>query len=466
MNTVEVLQRLDKETKAEVFLVGGFVRDYLRRKNNTDLDVVVRRLSLRNIKKFLSRHGRIKEVNLAKTNDTFAVSILLFKASSSDFEAQITLPRRGKMQITDSNNTLKQDVRFRDFKINAMYLPINYKSRQDVIDFVNGRQDIVNRRITSNGSANERMKESPIRMMRAISLASRTNYTIDEEIIEAIKTNASLVTKCPAEAIRKEFETILMSRKPSKYLRLLRKTGLLQYIAPELDNCVGVKQDERYHKYDVFTHLIYSVDNCDPDIVIRLAALLHDTGKPATRRQTKVGGVTFHKHEMVSVKLAREFMHRMRYDIATARKVVALVKLHMYHFTREWTDSAVRKFIRKANVTSEYMTEEKIGDFPLFRLRAGERLGNGLKSIAVTDRQKDFETKLLQVYKDSRGLEIRDLAIDGNVIMDTFRIKPGIRVGQILKYLLDRVLEKPSLNNKLDLLKMTTEYLHRDMSSG
>jgi tRNA nucleotidyltransferase (CCA-adding enzyme) len=460
MNTVEVLQRLDRETKAEVFLVGGFVRDYLRRKNNTDLDVVVRRLSLRNIKKFLRKYGRVKEVRLAKTNDSFAVNILLFKASPKDFEAQITLPRRGKMQIPDSHNTLQQDVRFRDFRINCLYLPINYRSRGDIIDLVGGRQDIVNRRLVSNGSANERMKESPIRMMRAISLASRTNYTIDEEIIEAIQANAALIDRCPEEVIRDEFNKILMSKKPSKYLRLLKKTGLLERIAPEVYGCVGVKQDPRYHKYDVFTHLIYSVDNCEPDLIIRLAALLHDTGKAATRKVTREGGVTFHKHEMVSVKLTREFMRRMRYDLRITRRVISLVKLHMYHYTREWTDAAVRKFIRKSEISPDYMTADKIGTFPLFRLRAGERLGNGLKGIAVTDRQKDFEKKIIDVYKQTTGLEIKDLDINGDVLMETFRIKPGVQVGKILKFLLEKVLERPSLNNRTDLLKLTVDYLH------
>jgi poly(A) polymerase/tRNA nucleotidyltransferase (CCA-adding enzyme) len=465
MNTVQVLQRLDKETKAEVFLVGGFVRDFLRRKNNTDLDVIIRRLSLRNIKKFLKKHGRLKEVKLAQTNDAFAVNILLFKASNSDFEAQISLPRRGKMQIPDSHNTLSQDVRFRDFKLNALYLPINYRSRSDIIDFVGGKEDIANRRISSNGSANERMKESPIRMLRAISLASRTNYTIDDEIIEAIKLNATLISRCPAEAIRAEFNKILMSKKPSKYLRLLRKTGLLAHLAPELQDCVGVKQDARFHKYDVFTHLIYTVDNCDSDITLRLAGLLHDIGKPPTRNEvnTKDGvRVTFHKHEMISVKLARNFLRRLKYDIVTTRQVISLVKNHMYHYTREWTDASVRKFIKKVNLNEHYLKPETIESFPLFKLRASERLGNGLKNIAITDRQKDFEKRLLDIYNASHDLEIKDLKINGNVLMATFRIAEGEQIGKILKFLLDQVLEEPTLNNQLDLLKLATEFIHRE----
>jgi tRNA nucleotidyltransferase (CCA-adding enzyme) len=468
MNTVQVLQRLDKETKAEVYLVGGFVRDLLRNKNNMDLDIVVRGLSMRNIKKFLVRYGKVKEVNLAKTNDSFSVNILLFRASSDTFEAQISLPRRGKKQIPDSHNTLRQDVRFRDFKINAMYLPISYKSKRDVLDMVGGKEDIMNRRLTANGSAVERIRESPIRMMRAISLASRTNYAIDDEVMEAISLLASLITKCPAEAIRYEFDKILMSKKPSKYLRLLNKTGLLEYIAPELYRCVGVKQDKRYHKYDVFTHLIYTCDNTEPDPVLRLAGLLHDIGKTDTRKEVVVPDngirVTFHKHEMVSVKMTRTFLRRLKYDSETARAVLSLVKLHMYHFTREWTDAAVRKFIKKSDIGEEYMDYEKIGYFPLFKLRAAERMGNGLKGIAVTDRQRDFEKKIVDIFKESKVLEVADLEINGNKLMETFNIKPGVHVGEILNSLLDQVLEKPSLNNELDLLKLSTEYLYNEIN--
>lgn len=471
MNTMKALQRLNNETRAEVFLVGGFVRDLLRNKNNMDLDILVRGLSMRNIKKFLARHGKVKEVRLSRTNDRFDVNILLFKASEGDFEAQISLPRRGKKQIPDSHNTLRQDVRFRDFKINAMYLPICYKSKKDVIDLVGGRDDIVNRRITANGSANERMKESPIRMMRAISLASRTNYTIDDEIIEAIRANASSIMRCPAEAIRIEFDKILMSKKPSKYLRLLNKTGLLKYIAPELYNCVGVKQDKKYHKYDVFTHLIYACDNCEPDLVLRLAALLHDIGKADTRkevreRETGEIRVTFHKHEMVGVKLARNFLRNLKYDNDTAKEVLSLVKLHMYHYTRDWTDAAVRKFIRKAEIPEEYLNEDKIQELPLFKLRAAERMGNGLKGVAITDRQRDFERKLVKIYKESQGLEIKDLDINGNIIMETFKIEPGRQVGELLKFLLEKVLERPELNRQLELIKLAAEYIHNKNAAG
>lgn len=469
MKTIEVLRRLDRETKAEVYLVGGYVRDYLRNKRNFDLDVVIIGLSMRNIKKFLNGYGKTKEVRLSKVNDIFSINILLFKASKNDCEAQITLPRRSKKQIQYAHNTLKQDVRFRDFKINALYLPVNYNSKADVVDLVGGRADIFNRRISANGSANERIKESPIRMLRAISLASRTNYALDNELTNAIRANAFLINKCPAETIRTEFNKILMSKRPSKYIQLLRKTRLLAYIAPELHKCIGIKQDSKYHKYDVFTHLIYTVDNCDFNLILRLAGLLHDIGKPSTCRKYRDGKdlkITFYKHEVVSGHLASNFLKRMKYSTDTTRQVLLLVKLHMYHFTRNWTDAAIRKFIKRSAIDEKFLTEKTIGNFPLFRLRAAERLGNGFKGEAVTNRQRDFEKRLIHVYNESSGLEITDLKINGNIIMDIFKLRPGVQIGSILVFLLERVIEKPVLNNELDLLKLTTEYLHKERDNG
>ena len=462
MNTIEVLRKLSSETKAEVYFVGGYVRDYLRNRKNHDLDIVVRNLSPRNIKRFLRKYGELKEIVLSQTSDDIMVKILLFKAFDDTQDAQISLPKRSKRCIPDSRNTLRQDVRFRDFKLNSMYLPIDYKSKDDLIDYVDGRKDIFNRVITANGSPKERIKESPIRMLRAISIATRLNYNVDTELLEAIEENATLIKKCPIEAIRTEFDDILLSRKPSKYLKLLLKTGLLKIIAPEVHSCVGVKQDLRYHKYDVFTHLIYTVDNCDKNLVLRLAGLLHDIGKYETKRITRIDGerkITFHKHEVVSGRLATEFLSRMKYDKETSKSVLLLVRQHMYHYTREWTDPALRKFIRKVDI-EPYIKDNKVSEFPLFKLRAAERLGNGLKTDAITQRQKDFEDRLIRVYEESTGLNISDLKINGTIIMDTFNIKPGVEVGRLLQFLLEKVLEEPKVNNELDLLKLATEYLH------
>ena len=465
MKTFDALKALQKAGRedghigASVYIVGGFVRDLLRNKVNDDLDIVATGLPMEYIRKFLSKYGKIKEVVLSKSNDNISVMILLFRGED-DKEAQISLPRKGKLQEYSESYKIKHDVKSRDFKLNSLYLPINYKSKKEVIDMVGGRQDIVNRTISANGSPNERLKESPIRMLRAVSLAARTEYRIEDSLLNSIIRNAPLIKRCPPEAIRIEFNKILLSRRPSKYIKLLHKTGLLQLFAPEIASCYGVRQDKKYHKYDVFTHIIYTCEMCPPTLLLRMAGLLHDIGKPLTRREDREAGrTTFHKHEIVSTKLAKKFLTRLRYDNTFVDEVLHLVGLHMYHYTREWTAGATRKFIKRAKISDEFLSEDKISDFPLFILRMSERKGNGLKEMSITDRQRDFERKLVELYRKSPVTEIKSLDIDGYIIMDKLQLGPGKEIGKILGYLLDRVVEEPELNEREKLLGLAREYI-------
>ena len=455
MKTLEVLRKLHKETKAEVYFVGGYVRDLLRNVENRDIDIVIRNYSLRDIIEFLKKYGKVKLVDLTKTANDFRVSVLLFKGSDN-VEAQISLPKRGKRQKTDPGFTLKHDVGHRDFTLNGLYLPINYKSRNDVIDYVGGRFSIYHRIIFAIGDPEERIKESPIRILRAISLAARTNYRIDRSLLKQMFNYSHLLLKVPAENIREEFNKILLSKQPSKSLKLMSKLGILKLVMPELERCIGIKQDERYHKWDVFEHCAFTCDNIEPDIVLRLAALLHDVGKPASMKMID-GKITFHKHEILSVKFAHKILTNLRYDKATKNKVLQLIRLHMYHYTREFTDSAVRRFIKRANISRKDI--ENLDEFPLFKLRAAERLGNGLKTIPVTAKQKDFQNRLIEVFGKSKGLEIRDLEINGNDIINTFNLKQSPKIGEVLRFLLSKILENPELNIKKELLKLVTEYL-------
>jgi tRNA nucleotidyltransferase (CCA-adding enzyme) len=456
MKTLRALQRLQEETKAEVFLVGGFVRDYLRNKKNDDLDIVVRKLSSKAIFTFLKECGSCKKVTLALNNDAFTTELILFRGKEDTLIAQIVLPRRGKRQIADKHNTLRQDAKYRDFKINAMYLPINFKSKADVIDVFGGLNDIRGRTISTVSTASNCLSMSPIRVMRAISLAARTGYKINHDLFKALRDNATGLKDVIPDAIRKELNKIFLSSKPSIYLKLMQKLGVLEIVMPELSNCVGVTQDARYHKYDVFSHCIYTCDNTDHDLTLRLAGVLHDVGKAGTKKRVGVR-VTFHKHEMLSVKLARSFLNRLRYDGRTKTAVLSLVRLHMYHYTRDYGDGAVRRFIKKVNITEEMLDD--LSNMPLFKLRQAERLGNGLKTDPITNRQLDFEDRIRKIFKSGGGLGIKDLNIDGHIIMEAFDLKPGEMVGEIMKHLLDRVQRDKKLNDRLTLIELTLRYL-------
>ena len=314
--------------------------------------------------------------------------------------------------------------------------------------------------MTRTSIATRTFEPSPIRILRAMSLSARTGYKIDDTILYAITHLVSYDTKSlknvPLEAIRAEIEEILLSKKPSTYLRLMRRTGILEFVLPELNKCFGVKQQEEFHKYDVFEHSLRACDSIEPDLVLRWAALLHDIGKPDTR-QVRDERATFHKHEMTGVKLARELLDRLKYDSKTRKAILHLVRLHMYHYTRDFTDSAVRKFMKKAGINEHNINA--LDDFPLFKVRAAERLGNGLKTIAVTDRQKDFQARIKRIYEESQVLDLHDLNINGFKIMDVFELKSSDKIGYILKYLLSCVLEKPELNKEEKLLKLVADYL-------
>jgi len=453
VKTFGVLKKLKRKTGAEVFLVGGYVRDFIRKQKNTDLDVVVRKIGMLEIETFLSAYGTVKFVTVSK--ELNQVGILLFKAFNDDVEAQIALPR-GKGYKFDSRNTLKGDAALRDFTINAMYLPIDYKSRKDIIDFFHGYSHIKRRIILAVEDPNKRMRESPIRMLRAISLAARTSYIIDKSVMDAIEKNKHLLKNVSYEAIQNELNEILMCKKPSRYLKMMHRLGILNIVMPELDACFGVQQDKKYHKYDVFKHCLYTCDHIEQDLVLRMAALLHDIGKPSTMGR-KGSRTTFHKHEVVSANLATKFLNRLRYSKEFVHEVVHLIRLHMYHYTRDFSDGAVRKFIARAGITEEDM--HNLSDISLFKLRRAERLGNGYKKIAVTDRQRDFEKRLEKVYRESKGLHISDLAVKGGDLIKIFSLEESPEIGEILRHLLEIVLEDPKQNTKAALIRFAADYL-------
>lgn len=457
MKTLEALRLLEKELikknpSVAVYITGGFVRDYLRRKRNKDLDIVIRNVSLKTAQNFLNKLGKTKKIVIHHVPGTEPIKCVLFKAHGDDMEAQLaTMKANQGVKVT-----LKQDSKQRDFTINAMYLPINGISAKNVIDFWGGRNDIESRQILSVGSAKAKFNQSPIRILRAFSLASRTKYTITQHVKEAISERVSLLRKVPAEAIKAELEEILMSHKPSTYLKLMQKLGVLKVILPELNNCTYCKQDKRYHKYNVFNHLVYTCDHIEPDLILRLAGLFHDIGKPIVRGEID-GKVTFYKHEVVGAKTAGVILKRLRFDNKTIEAVTHLIRMHMYHYTREYTDAGVRRFINNAGIKKEHIKE--IGEFDLFKLRRAERLGNGYKKQPVTPRQTDFEERLVRIFKSSSGLTISDLVIDGKDLMEVFSMKPSKEIGIILRYLLDQIMEEPAVNNRKALLHCALDFI-------
>jgi len=300
-------------------------------------------------------------------------------------------------------------------------------------------------------------------MTEAIAIASELNYRLDNNLFYAIKAHHTKVIDIPTEIFRDHFVRVLLSKQPSKYLKIMHNSGLLYVMIPELSACSGVDQNKKYHKYDVFDHCLSACDNAENDLVIRLAALFHDVGKPQTRSEIEKDGevkVTFYNHEVVGSKVVRKILRRLKFDKETVSNVSNLVYHHMYNYEQgKWSDAAVRRFIKKIHIKEEDLS--CIDDLPIFLLRKADRAANGLNLSPISPRQKSFENRIKHVYERSKALHVRDLKVDGNMIMEKFNLKPGPTVGHVLNYLLSIVIENQSLNKKETLIDEASKYLSK-----
>jgi len=454
MQVIKILKKLERETVAEIYYSGSFVREIIRRKSPKNIEIVVRNLQLKDLIKYFKKYGDILETNNR--------SYLIFLPKKNNVKIKILLPSRNGRY--SPYFTLYDDACSRDFTINAMFLPVTSRIKKNLIDYFDGLSDIRSRRIKTIKNAKQSIRKNPLNMLKAVSLSAEIGYKIDSNLFYAIKSNYLLISKLLRSEIRDELVKILLSNKPSKYIKILHKLNLLNEIIPELVISIGVTQNEKYHKYDVFTHCIYACDNTDPDLTLRLAALLHDIGKPQTREE-KIGKngiikVTFYNHEVVSSKIAKRVLKRLRFSNKIVSEVTDLVYLHMYNYEpEEWTESAVRRFIKKAKITSEQLKD--LPNLPIFLLRRADRLANGHSLKAISYRQRLFEKNIEEVYNKSKALDIGDLSIDGATIMNKFNLRPGPTVGHILNHLLSIVIEDQKMNTEELLINAASDYLSK-----
>ena len=406
-NIIKILKKLQKITSTKIFMVGSYTRNFFIRtcgdpaeKLDNNVEAVMFGASIYEFMKHTPKNQKlISQISIQYDNENIA-SITL-QTPEKRFIRILFSRRKIKPDgiiIMDKNATLIQDVKCRDFKMNSLYLPVNYESQKDLIDLCKGINDIKMKRVSSIASPRVCLKTSHPNLIKAISMAAVSNFDVEETLLREISRYAKLMKEVDPDIVRAEFNKILTCKTPSKYLSLLEKTGLLREFCSELSSCVGVTQEPKYHKYDVFNHCLYSCDNVEPDLVIRLAAVLHDIGKPETRK-IRNGKITFFKHEVISKRKAEAFLNRLHYDTNTKNRVLNLVALHMYHYTDNYSDSGIRKFIRKAGVTVDDI--KTINQLPLFKLRAGERLGSGVKRKPITLNQKQFEKRIRKILLQS-----------------------------------------------------------------
>ncbi|MGH7203717.1 MAG: CCA tRNA nucleotidyltransferase [Candidatus Levyibacteriota bacterium] len=377
--------------------------------------------------------------------------------------------RRHPSEVT-WGKTIEEDLSRRDFTMNAIAIALtNNHPGEDsssirphtedsiaslqndyrLIDPYNGKSDIENKIIRAVGDPTQRFKEDALRLIRAIRFAAQLGFQLEENTLQAITQDAILLEAIARERVRDELLKLLASEYPYEGVMLLKNTGLLEHILPELLEGVGISQSRpgRHHKDDVFTHNVLSLKFCPAtDPIVRFATLIHDVGKPRVASADQDGYVIFHNHEIVGSRMAYEICERLRFSKKDREKVTKLIRWHMFTVDEHITDSAIRRFIRRIGV-------ENVKD--MMDLRVGDRLGGGTQT-AESWRLKLFKKRVEEQLAPA-PFSISDLAIDGNDIMKELDIKPGRQIGELLQKLFEEVDEDLEKNNKNYLLKRVHE---------
>ncbi len=445
---LDVIRKL-QEKEFQAYIVGGCVRDILRGIKPQDWDIATD-AKPEEVAKIFPKHfienkfGTVTVLTGSKDPTLKEIEVTTFR-----IEEKYT-DRRHPDKVRWAK-TIEEDLSRRDFTINAMAIKIKNEKLKiknlELIDPFNGQKDLKNKIIRAVGDPDERFKEDALRLMRAVRFATTLEFDIEKKTFEAIKKNAYLLEFISKERIRDEFLKIIMSKNAAKGIDLLRETGLLKYVVPELLEGYKVSQN-KHHIYDVYEHSLRSLDFAAKkgfNKYVRLAALFHDIGKPRTKRG-EGPDATFYGHEVVGAKMTAQILNRLRFSKKDIEKIVKLVRYHLFYYNvGEVTESSVRRLLRKVG-------KENIEE--LVQLRMADRIGSGCKK-ALPYRLRHFLYVVDKVSQDP--IDTRMLKIDGHRIMSILNIEPGPKIGQILDILLSEVLDEPDKNNERYLEKKVKE---------
>jgi len=420
----------------EAYVVGGCVRDALRGVDPHDWDIATSATPDEIQKVF--RHAlylnRFGTVVVRQGDHEIEVTTYRVEADYADHRHPTSVA------FTDS---LNEDLSRRDFTMNAMaWRPGVDGKPGELVDPFGGQRDLEAHVVRAVGEPRERFAEDALRMLRAVRFATRLGFTIDPRTADAIRGSAALARDLSGERVQQEIVKMLEAPKPSEAFRLLSDLRLLEVICPELEIAKETPQDKAVAQ-NVFEHSLATLDATPvDDLVLRLAGLFHDIGKPATFADGH-----FHQHEFVGEATAREILRRWRFDKETVTRVTHLIRNHMFWYQSDWTPSAVRRFVRKVGL-------ENIP--ALFALRKADNIGSGARSPRMYALEALWE-RVQEEIRAASAFSLKDLAIDGNDVMKELGIPPSRRVGEILNELFERVTDDPKLNTREDLLKLARE---------
>ena len=454
---------LATEFKAKGFklaLVGGPVRDAILGRLGNDLDFTTDAHPLETKKILKGWAENIWDTGIAfgtvagKRGDT-TVEVTTYRSEKYDEDS-----RNPDVEYGDS---IEGDLSRRDFTINAMALELTTDT-PEFIDPFNGIDDLAKKIIRTPASAEQSFSDDPLRMMRAARFAAQLNFTLDEEVVDAMKDMAGRISIISSERIRDEFIKMLLSSAPRTGITILVETGLAAIILPEIPQ-LQLEVDEHHHHKDVYEHSITVLEQAiaqedrlgGANLVLRLAALLHDIGKPKTRNLIPGGGVSFHHHEVVGARLTKKRLKELRFDNETIEAVETLVALHLrFHGygEGEWTDSAVRRYVRDAGDLLVHLHLLTRADCTTRNAKKAERLSRIYDSL---------EARIATLMEQEELSKIRP-DLDGAEVMALLEIKPGAEVGKALDFLMELRMEHGPLGKERAEQELMQWWINRDRS--
>ncbi len=423
----------------ELALVGGSVRDALLGRLGNDLDFATdaRPESVLALLKGWAESVwdvGIRFGTVGACKDGYQLEITTYRAEAYDEES--------RKPTVEFGRTLAEDLVRRDFTINAMAVRL---PNVEFVDLHDGIEDLATGLLRTPGRPEDSFGDDPLRMMRAARFASQLEVTVSPSTLAAMTAMAERLEIVSAERVRDELSKLLLGDDPRRGLAILVETGLTAYVLPELP-ALKLEIDEHHHHKDVYEHsltvLAQAIDletnhepMTNPDLVLRLAALLHDIGKPKTRRFEAGGGVSFHHHEVEGAKLARKRLRALRYPNEVVDQVCSLVELHLrFHGYSggQWTDAAVRRYVRDAG--DELTRLHKL-------TRADCTTRNRRKAAALAASYDNLEARIAVLSEEEELRSVRP-DLDGNDVMELLGIGPGRDVGEAYKFLLERRLDR------------------------
>lgn len=441
-NAVPIIQILNKHN-FEGYVVGGSVRDFLMGKPCDDIDIATD-----------ATPNQVMDIFKGEGFETVPVGIefgTVLVHKLPEYEATEITTYRSEGRYSDNRHPdtvvfetdLIKDLERRDFTINAIaFDPI----KEEFVDPFNGGKDILDRKIKAVGDPNERFKEDPLRMIRLARFAGRLSFNIDFDTEVSAVTHSHKIKDISRERIKSEMDKIMKNENTSNCIRILYDIGILKEILPEVSSLRGRKQPKEHHRFDVFDHTLNVIDNVK-DPILKYAALFHDIGKLKMNDESPY----FPGHEDISAKMFEGITKRINFSNEEIREIKFLIEHHM-DFTDEWIleEKYMRKYINK--------NQDYIDILPkVFELKTADIKGTGYEKIGrlkfINKAQNLFE----KVINEEQPFSRKDLAINGKDIID-LGIPPSPKIGEMLDYLVDAVIDNPTINEREKLLSMVKNH--------